>query len=140
MHLDVELFYMLRPLLLHPITKLNILTNIFLLGTICTIYSAFGGIRAVVWTDVFQFSAMLIGLIAIVGVGIVENEGIVNILYTSSKGERLGLFNMSLSPFERYTFINTVSFGFFMFSQTYGTEQINLQRICAVKSIKNARR
>ncbi|RXG58118.1 hypothetical protein Avbf_18667 [Armadillidium vulgare] len=49
-----------------------------------------GGIRAVVWTDVFQFSAMLIGMIAIVGVGIVENEGIVNILYTSSKGERLG--------------------------------------------------
>ncbi|RXG59936.1 hypothetical protein Avbf_13124 [Armadillidium vulgare] len=36
---------------------------------------------------------MLIGMIAIVGVGIVENEGIVNILYTSSKGERLGLFN-----------------------------------------------
>ncbi|KAL7645417.1 UNVERIFIED_CONTAM: hypothetical protein RMT77_003803 [Armadillidium vulgare] len=83
---------------------------------------------------------MLIGLIAIIGVGLVENEGIVNILYTSSKGERLGLFNMSASPFERYTFINTVSFGFFMYSQMYGTEQINLQRICAVNSIKNARR
>ncbi|RXG59624.1 Sodium-coupled monocarboxylate transporter 1 [Armadillidium vulgare] len=78
------------------------------------------------WTDVFHFSK-LIGLIAIVGVGIVENEGIVNILYTSSKGERLGLFNMSPSPFERYTFINTVSFGFFMYSQIYGAEQINLQ-------------
>ncbi|KAL7643247.1 UNVERIFIED_CONTAM: hypothetical protein RMT77_006538 [Armadillidium vulgare] len=125
---------------LASITKLNILANIFLLGTICTIYSAFGGIRAVVWTDVFQFSAMLIGLIAIVGVGIVENEGIVNILYTSSKGERLELFNMSPSPFERYTFINTFTFGFFIYSQIYSNEQINLQRICAVKSIKNARR
>ncbi|RXG59935.1 putative sodium-dependent multivitamin transporter, partial [Armadillidium vulgare] len=49
------------------------------------------------------------------------------------------MLEMSLSPFERYTFFNTVSFGFFMYSQIYGAEQINLQRICAVKSIKNAR-
>ncbi|RXG61159.1 E3 ubiquitin-protein ligase MYCBP2, partial [Armadillidium vulgare] len=45
---------------LSSFTNLSTLTSIFILGIICTLYSSFGGIKAVIWTDVFQFSVSYI--------------------------------------------------------------------------------
>ncbi|RXG60019.1 Sodium-coupled monocarboxylate transporter 2 [Armadillidium vulgare] len=82
-------------------------------GTICTIYSAFGGIKAVIWTDVFQFIVMVIGLVSLLAVGVAQNGGIIETLYKASKGGRLEMFDSC---------------------------QTNLQRICSVKSLKYAKR
>ncbi|KAL7632129.1 UNVERIFIED_CONTAM: hypothetical protein RMT77_017553 [Armadillidium vulgare] len=71
------------------VMNLSILTGIILLGTICTIYSAFGGIKAVIWTDAFQFIVMVIGLVSLLAVGVAQNGGIIKTLYTASKGGRL---------------------------------------------------
>ncbi|KAB7496454.1 Sodium-coupled monocarboxylate transporter 2 [Armadillidium nasatum] len=125
---------------LSSFTNLSTLNSIFILGIICTLYSSFGGIKAVIWTDVFQFSVIMIGLITIVGVGCAQNGGLIETLHTASKGGRLEMFNMSLSPFVRHTFFNTLALGFLYQLSNYSSEQINVQRICAVKSVKNARR
>ncbi|KAB7502292.1 Sodium-coupled monocarboxylate transporter 1 [Armadillidium nasatum] len=122
------------------VTNLSTLNSIFILGIICTLYSSFGGVKAVIWTDVFQFSVIIIGLMTVVGVGCAQNGGVIETLYIASEGGRLEMFNMSLSPFVRHTFLNTVAFGFFYQLRMYSSEQINIQRICAVKSVKNARR
>ncbi|KAB7498864.1 Sodium-coupled monocarboxylate transporter 2, partial [Armadillidium nasatum] len=122
------------------ITKLGYLTNIFLLGIVCTLYSSLGGIKAVIWTDVFQISVMMIGLISVLTIGASLNGGIIETLYIASKGGRLELFDMNLSPFVRHTFINTVASGFFHYLSLYSSDQINFQRICTVKSIKMAQR
>ncbi|KAL7643252.1 UNVERIFIED_CONTAM: hypothetical protein RMT77_006543 [Armadillidium vulgare] len=122
------------------ITKLSNLSNIFLLGIICTLYTSLGGIKAIIWTDVFQISVMIIGLISVLTVGASLNGGIINTFYTASKGGRLEMFDMNPSPFVRHTFINTVAMGFFHFLSLYGSDQINFQRICTVKSIKKAQR
>ncbi|RXG58457.1 Sodium-coupled monocarboxylate transporter 2, partial [Armadillidium vulgare] len=83
---------------------------------------------------------MLIGLMTVVGVGCAQNGGVIETLHIASEGGRLEMFNMSLSPFVRYTFLNTIANGFFFQLRMYSSEQVNIQRICAVKSVKNARR
>ncbi|RXG64109.1 Sodium-coupled monocarboxylate transporter 2, partial [Armadillidium vulgare] len=75
-----------------PIMKFGNLTNILLLGIICTIYSSFGGIRAIVWTDVFQLIIMMVGLTTIVTIGIIQNGGFIETLHTASKGGRMEFF------------------------------------------------
>ncbi|KAB7494029.1 Sodium-coupled monocarboxylate transporter 2 [Armadillidium nasatum] len=125
---------------LSSFTNLSTLNSIFILGIICTLYSSFGGIKGVIWTDVFQFSIIIIGLTTVVGVGCAQNGGLIETLHIASEGGRLEMFNMSLSPFVRHTFLNTVVFGFFYQLRSYSSEQVNFQRICAVNSVKNARR
>ncbi|KAB7503838.1 Sodium-coupled monocarboxylate transporter 1, partial [Armadillidium nasatum] len=125
---------------LSSVTNLSTLNSIFILGIICTLYSSFGGVKAVIWTDVFQFSVIMIGFMTVVGVGCAQNGGLIETLHIASEGGRLEMFNMSLSPFVRHTFLNTMAFGFFYQLRSYSSEQINIQRICAVKSVKNARR
>ncbi|KAB7507140.1 Sodium/glucose cotransporter 2 [Armadillidium nasatum] len=122
------------------VTKLNTLTYIFLLGVVCTIYSAFGGIRAVIWTDVFQLTVMLIGLVLVITIGCIQNGGLIKVLYIASEGGRLDMFNMSLSPFVRHTFLNSFVFGFFFCLHVFGSDQVYVQRACSVKSHSNAKR
>ncbi|RXG73390.1 hypothetical protein Avbf_00329 [Armadillidium vulgare] len=93
------------------ITKLGNLTNIFLLGIVCTLYSSLGGIKAVIWTDVLQISIMIIGLVFVNTIAASLNGGIIETFYKASKGGRLDMFD---------------------------SDQTNFQRICTVKSIKKA--
>ncbi|KAL7636005.1 UNVERIFIED_CONTAM: hypothetical protein RMT77_013823 [Armadillidium vulgare] len=125
---------------LAAVMNIDIITGMIVFGTICTIYSAFGGIKAVIWTDVFQFIVMVIGLVSLLAVGVAQNGGIIETLYKASKGGRLEMFDFNLSPFVRHTFFNTVAFGFFNYTYFYSFYQINLQRICSVKSLKYAKR
>ncbi|RXG57788.1 Sodium-dependent multivitamin transporter, partial [Armadillidium vulgare] len=127
-------------LALSAITKMSTLTCILILGTVCTLYSSFGGIRAVVWTDVFQLLVMTIGLVAVMAVGCAQNGGFLETLNIASEGGRLEVFNMSLSPFVRHTFFNTIVQGFFLSLRSYCSDQVYIQRICAVKTFENARR
>ncbi|KAB7507139.1 Sodium/glucose cotransporter [Armadillidium nasatum] len=124
---------------LASVTNIGVLTYIYILGIICTLYSAFGGIRAVIWTDVLQLSVMLIGSALVTVVGCAQIGGIVNVLNISSKGGRLNVFDVNFNPFERSTFSYTFLFGFFSFGVIYWSEQINVQRMCAVKSIEDAK-
>ncbi|RXG61685.1 Epsin-2 [Armadillidium vulgare] len=125
---------------LSSFTNLSTSNSIFILGIICTIYSSFGGIKAVIWTDVFQFSVILIGFMTVVAVGCAQNGGLIETLHIASEGGRLEMFNMSLSPFVRHTFLNTMAFGFFYQLRMYSLDQVYMQRICTVNSVKNARR
>ncbi|RXG63018.1 hypothetical protein Avbf_07662 [Armadillidium vulgare] len=146
-------------LALSTITKLSTLTCILILGTVCTLYSSLGGIRAVVWTDVFQLLVMILGLVAVMAVGCAQNGGFMETLHIASEGGRLEvfkfcsfiydiyydvfstlIFSMSLSPFVRHTFFNTIVQGFFWSLRVYSADQVYIQRICAVKTFENARR
>ncbi|RXG58520.1 Sodium-coupled monocarboxylate transporter 2 [Armadillidium vulgare] len=124
---------------LASLTNLSISFYIFSLGIICTIYSAFGGIRAVIWTDTFQLSVMLIGAALVVAIGCIHFGGLVNILYVSSKGGRLDMFDMRINPIPRTSFFNCLAGGFFAYGMVYCSDQMYVQRVCAVKSIEDAR-
>ncbi|XP_075896730.1 sodium/iodide cotransporter isoform X2 [Nelusetta ayraudi] len=52
-------------LILNQATGLNIWVSLFSTGIICTAYTTVGGMKAVIWTDVFQIFVMLSGFVAI---------------------------------------------------------------------------
>ncbi|RXG63045.1 Sodium-dependent multivitamin transporter [Armadillidium vulgare] len=121
-------------------TNFSTLTNILLLGSICTLYSSIGGFKAIIWTDVFQFFLMVIGIGMVIAIGFYQNGGIIETLHTASNGGRLEMFDMSPSPFVQHTFFNTITMGFFIFLPVYTSDQVLFQRISSVKTLKNAKR
>ena len=54
--------------------------------------------KALMWIDVFQIMMMLIGLIASLVKGAIDNGGVENVLETCWKGQRLELFEYLLDP------------------------------------------
>ena len=51
-----------------------------------------GGMRAVIWTDVFQSFVMVIGLVVMVSIGTTEVGGLGNVINIVKKGQRSTLF------------------------------------------------
>ncbi|KAL7643192.1 UNVERIFIED_CONTAM: hypothetical protein RMT77_006482 [Armadillidium vulgare] len=125
---------------LAAVTPISSLTYTFILGVVVTIYSTIGGIRAVIWTDVFQLTVMLLGLLVVVIAGVIDAGGFSYVWETALKGGRLTNFHTNPSIYERHNIYNTFFFGLFLFSSAYGISQINVQRLCAVKSIEDGRK
>lgn len=59
------------------------------IGLIGTVYTSVGGIKAVVWTDVFQFFMIVIGMGAIVIKGFMRAGGVANAFRKASERGRL---------------------------------------------------
>ncbi|KAL7637534.1 UNVERIFIED_CONTAM: hypothetical protein RMT77_012262 [Armadillidium vulgare] len=78
-------------------TNFSTLTNIILLGSICTLYSSIGGFKAIIWTDVFQFFLIVIGTGMVIAIGFYQNGGIIETLHTASNGGRLEMFEYVFS-------------------------------------------
>ncbi|RXG54377.1 hypothetical protein Avbf_11788, partial [Armadillidium vulgare] len=66
--------------------------------------------------------------------------GFLNLLNIANKGHRLEFFNMNPSITERYNFYNTFFNGLFAFGAAYSITPTYAQRVCAVKTIDEAKR
>ncbi len=62
-------------LALEAATKFPVFATVVTTGAICTIYTALGGIKAVIWTDVFQFIVLFGSLVTITIMGIIQAGG-----------------------------------------------------------------
>lgn len=56
---------------------------------ICIFYTTIGGLKAVIWTDTLQFSAMLGAMVAVLAMGVSAAGGIGTVFRRSLDGERL---------------------------------------------------
>ncbi|KAL7643194.1 UNVERIFIED_CONTAM: hypothetical protein RMT77_006484 [Armadillidium vulgare] len=83
---------------------------------------------------------MLLGLFIVFIAGIINAGGWNYVWETALKGGRLTNFHTNPSIYERHNIYNTFFFGLFVFSSAYGISQINVQRLCAVKSIEDGRK
>jgi solute:Na+ symporter, SSS family len=118
-------------------TAIPLWVCICLMGLLSTLYTAMGGLTAVVWTDVIQFIILIGGAFWIAVSLTAQTEGgTAHILQLARDTGRLhiadwkfGLYNMS-GP------IVAISF-FFQLMQDYGTDQITVQRLMATGSLKN---
>ncbi len=66
--------------------------SIFLTGLICTIYTALGGMKAVVLTDTFQVIVMFVGTLAIIVQGVLKVGGIQIVWNRAYESGRIELF------------------------------------------------
>lgn len=74
------------------LTGLNKNWSILLVGTVCVFYSTIGGMKAVVFTDVFQSILMYGAVLAIVISGTIYAGGFSEIFRAADEGNRLELW------------------------------------------------
>lgn len=114
-----------------------------LVGVIAAIYTAVGGIQAMIWTDVLQCLLLLAGVLLAIGyVAAVDGTGPVDWWKTAANTEGRNnlppVFSWDITV--RVTIVFALINNFFWTICTHGSDQVVLQRYFSVSSLKNARR
>lgn len=118
-------------------------TSICLLIALPTaVYTMFGGVQAVAWTDVKQMFLIVFGLLAAAVTLILrlpENVGIGDALRLAGETGRLTTFDFRLDFSDQYTFWSGTIAALFLFCSYFGTDQSQVQRFLTAKSVDEAR-
>uniref|UniRef100_A0A096MGH2 Solute carrier family 5 member 5 n=1 Tax=Poecilia formosa TaxID=48698 RepID=A0A096MGH2_POEFO len=101
-------------------------------------YTTLGGMRAVIWTDVFQIVVMLSGFVAIFIQGTILVGGPAQVLEIASNGSRLNFNDFDVDPRKRYTFWSLSVGGSMVWLSMYGVNQAQVQRYISCRSEKAA--
>ena len=111
-----------------------------LIGVPTVAYTMLGGIQAVTWTDVKQMILIVVALVAVIVVLVVKmpvspDEA----LQIAGATGRLKVFDFSFDINETYTFWSGLIGGTFLMLSYFGTDQSQVQRYLAAKSVGAAR-
>ncbi|XP_077790998.1 sodium-coupled monocarboxylate transporter 1-like isoform X2 [Podarcis muralis] len=126
-------------LALSQVTGFQLWGSVISTGIVCTFYCTLGGLKAVVWTDVFQFILMISGFLAVIFRTIVIKGGYTAIMDDARHGGRLRLWDFNLSPLQRHTVWTVTIGGSFTWLGIYGVNQSQVQRYLACKSRLHAK-
>nr|XP_056702507.1 sodium-coupled monocarboxylate transporter 1-like [Euleptes europaea] len=126
-------------LALNQVTGFQLWGSVIATGIVCTFYCTLGGLKAVVWTDVFQFVLMISGFLTVIIRTIIIKGGLKNILKDADQGGRLRLWDFNTSPMQRHTFWTVIVGGTFTWLGIYGVNQSQVQRYLACKTIVHAK-
>ncbi|KAM9245791.1 sodium-coupled monocarboxylate transporter 1 [Leptosomus discolor] len=121
-------------LALNQVTGFHLWGAVVATGVVCTFYCTLGGLKAVVWTDVFQVGIMVAGFSAVIIRAVVVQEGIGRIVNDSYYGGRLNFWDFNPNPLQRHTFWTIVIGGTFTWAGIYGINQSQVQRYIACKT------
>ncbi|KAI4541837.1 hypothetical protein MG293_008979 [Ovis ammon polii] len=100
---------------------------------------ATGGMKAVIWTDVFQVLVMLSGFWVVLARGTVLVGGPGQVLELAKNHSRINLMDFDLDPRSRYTFWTFVVGGTMVWLSMYGVNQAQVQRYVACRTEKQAK-
>ncbi|KAI2665546.1 Sodium-coupled monocarboxylate transporter 1 [Labeo rohita] len=110
-------------LALNQVTGVDLWGAVISTGVVCTLYCTLGGLKAVVWTDVFQVGIMLAGLLAVIIQSVLLQGGFNTIISDSAQGGRLNLWDFDPNPLRRHTFWSITVGGTFLWTSVYGINQ-----------------
>uniref|UniRef100_A0A673L7G0 Sodium-dependent multivitamin transporter-like n=1 Tax=Sinocyclocheilus rhinocerous TaxID=307959 RepID=A0A673L7G0_9TELE len=127
-------------LALNAVTGFHLWGAVLATGLVCTLYTALGGLKAVVWTDVFQTVVMFTGQLAVIIVGVhqADMNAIVLILRVISHVDGLCLSSLNPDPTVRHTFWTLGVGGVFLMLSLYGVNQAQVQRYLSSRTEKEA--
>ena len=115
---------------------------VFIVIALTVLYTFEGGMKAVIWTDVAQFCLYLAGSIVTLFFLLHRIPGgwheVTQVAATA--GNKLQLFDFSLSLAAKYTFWSGLIGGAFLTMASHGTDQTIVQRLLAARSQKDSRR
>ncbi|XP_055946611.1 putative sodium-dependent multivitamin transporter [Argiope bruennichi] len=124
-------------LALNAVTGLSTWTSVLSLAAVCMFYSSQGGLKAVLWTIVFQALLMYTAMIAVI-VKISMMKGFKETFSISNEGGRLIFFDLSGDVTKRYTFWNAIANGIVYYLATFGTNQSQIQRFLSIGNLHKA--
>jgi SSS family solute:Na+ symporter len=120
----------------------DVSTICVMLAVPTAIYTMYGGVQAVAWTDVKQMYLIVGGLLAAfvaLILGLPDTVSINEALHVAGTAGRLQAFNFSTDPSVRFTFWTGTIGALFLFLSYFGTDQSQVQRYLTAKSVDEAR-
>ena len=107
------------------------------------VYTMFGGVQAVTWTDVKIMVLIVIGLFAMIAaavLGLPAGIGLGDGLGIAAATGRLRSFDFSWDLTNQYTFWSGTIAALFLFCSYFGTDQSQVQRYLTARSEEEAKR
>jgi SSS family solute:Na+ symporter len=107
------------------------------------VYTMFGGVQAVTWTDVKIMGLIVIGLFAMIAaavLGLPAGIGLDDGLGIAAATGRLRSFDFSWDLTNQYTFWSGTIASLFLFCSYFGTDQSQVQRYLTARSEDEAKR
>src|SRR5262249_2361687 len=120
----------------------SIPVTVLLLSVPMVIFTSFGGVQAVAWTDVKQMAVIVIGLFLAIGVlifGITPDVGLGQALSLSGATGGLQAIDTCFDATQTYTLWSGLIGGLFLSLSYFGCDQSQVQRYLTAKSIDEAR-
>src|SRR4029077_10806470 len=120
----------------------SIPVTVLLLSVPMVIYTSFGGVQAVAWTDVKQMAIIVIGLFAAIGIlifGITRDVGFAQALRLAGATGRMQAIDTRVDLTQTYTLWSGLLGGLFLSLSYFGCDQSQVQRYLTAKSIDEAR-
>ncbi|XP_059608017.1 sodium-coupled monocarboxylate transporter 2-like [Phlebotomus argentipes] len=114
------------------VTGLNTYVTITILSLLCASYTAIGGFRAVLWTDVVQLMIMIVSCTVVGVIGIQAAGGLENVFKAGNRGGRIVIANTNMNSRSSLAgyFLSQTLLGIYQ----YGFNQTNLQRFLSLPS------
>ena len=108
-------------------------------AAITVVYTFLGGMKAVIWTDVIQFSVYILG--ATVALAILAGKlpgGWAELFHTASAAGKFRLLDFSFDLTRNYTFWAGLIGGMVLNTATHGADQMMVQRYLSARSQRQA--
>lgn len=123
---------------LNIVSGIDIFVCIGLMGFVSLIYTIFGGIEAVIWTDVIQVVVLLGGALLALALMISNIDGgLQSIFETASANNKFNIVDLNLSLKQPTLWVMLLG-GIFANISLYGTDQTMVQRYLTTKTQKDA--
>ncbi len=120
----------------------NLIATIFVIGISTTVYTVFGGVQAVTWTDVKQMVIIFFGLgvcfvviLSSFPAGVTLGDG----LHLAGSLGKLDMVDTSFDLKEKYTIWSGLIGGLFLMLGYFGCDQSQVQRFLTAKSVDEGR-
>ncbi|CAN7997030.1 unnamed protein product [Ixodes hexagonus] len=107
---------------------------------ICCFYPTAGGIKAVVWTDVFQIFLMFASMLLVAVKGAYNIGGFGYVFELASENKRVEFFNFNIDPTDRHTVWGLTIGCYFTWMSIYAVSQAMVQRYLTLPNLRGARR
>lgn len=123
---------------LSAVSGLSHFVSILSVGCVCAFYCTLGGMKAVLWTDVFQSILMFLALLSVILKGSFDVGGFQNMISIAKEGQRFQFFNFTLDPTVRFTFWSSLVGGFMYGMTTCAANQTQVQRMLTLSSLRKS--
>jgi len=119
------------------VTGIPFWASALITGTMATIYTALGGMKAVIWTDTIQFAVLCGGIVLIFLLCIDKVPGGLPAAWDLARADgKTRFFDFELSPYVRMGFWAALLGGLANNLVQMATDQISVQRYLTASSIK----